>query len=361
MFDLIEEDLLTKSALPVPPQPPPSNPLSEPVVISMPEKFRKKKKKSLGLPLAIAGGTLVVLGSIGGVMYMLFAQPQQQQPIPDVIQQSHSELSNASTSPILVPNLDSNESSTASVLEETTSTLISGTENLTSESTTSSLTADASPLVTSTQNQPQEQAPDLVKNENTPGTDSDTDILTDTEERLYGTDPEKPDTDEDGFLDGTELSGGFDPTKGAGAKIANSSLVNTYTNTDFGYSFVYPSSWVASGANQQNREVLVSTATGEFFSFTVQDNPDKLSPLAWATAGPNADPAAGPFTAQASDDIETATSKDEHIVIIALHSSTRADPSILVVRYNLNTKNEINFLATFKMMAKSVSILPAQE
>lgn len=45
--------------------------------------------------------------------------------------------------------------------------------------------------------------------------DSDQDGLTDTEEKLYGTDPRKADTDGDGYSDGAEVKAGYDPLKPA--------------------------------------------------------------------------------------------------------------------------------------------------
>lgn len=43
--------------------------------------------------------------------------------------------------------------------------------------------------------------------------DSDQDGLTNEEERLYGTDPQKADTDNDGYSDGAEVRSGYDPLK----------------------------------------------------------------------------------------------------------------------------------------------------
>ncbi|GEM_PF-297177 len=45
--------------------------------------------------------------------------------------------------------------------------------------------------------------------------DSDQDGLTDTEEKLYGTDPHNADTDGDGYSDGAEVKAGYDPLKKA--------------------------------------------------------------------------------------------------------------------------------------------------
>lgn len=45
--------------------------------------------------------------------------------------------------------------------------------------------------------------------------DADSDALSNDEEKIYGTDPEVADTDGDGYSDGVEIEGGFDPLKPA--------------------------------------------------------------------------------------------------------------------------------------------------
>ena len=63
--------------------------------------------------------------------------------------------------------------------------------------------------------------------------DSDQDGLTDSEEKLYGTDPHNPDTDGDGYSDGAEVRAGYDPLKPApGDKlIAGATSAKTATDT----------------------------------------------------------------------------------------------------------------------------------
>ncbi|MBI4437937.1 calcium-binding protein [Candidatus Uhrbacteria bacterium] len=41
--------------------------------------------------------------------------------------------------------------------------------------------------------------------------DDDEDGLTNEEEARYGTDPQSPDTDDDGYLDGAEIDAGYNP------------------------------------------------------------------------------------------------------------------------------------------------------
>ena len=52
------------------------------------------------------------------------------------------------------------------------------------------------------------------------GDDTDFDGMTDEEEREFGTDPENPDTDGDGYLDGVEVLRGYNPN-GPGNLPAN--------------------------------------------------------------------------------------------------------------------------------------------
>ncbi|OHA49337.1 MAG: hypothetical protein A2991_01430 [Candidatus Terrybacteria bacterium RIFCSPLOWO2_01_FULL_58_14] len=72
------------------------------------------------------------------------------------------------------------------------------------------------------------------QNEETKGpsfdADQDRDGLSDAKERIYGTDPQRDDTDGDGYADGEEVRRGFDPTATGSAKIAeNANLMANLT------------------------------------------------------------------------------------------------------------------------------------
>jgi len=55
--------------------------------------------------------------------------------------------------------------------------------------------------------------------------DSDRDTLSDAKEAIYGTDANSFDTDDDGFSDGEEVRGGFDPTVGGEARIEDNAVL----------------------------------------------------------------------------------------------------------------------------------------
>ena len=63
--------------------------------------------------------------------------------------------------------------------------------------------------------------------------DSDQDGLTNEEEKMYGTDPQKSDTDGDGYSDGAEVRAGYDPLKPApGDKIIPDTVTSKATSAD---------------------------------------------------------------------------------------------------------------------------------
>lgn len=63
--------------------------------------------------------------------------------------------------------------------------------------------------------------------------DTDTDGLSNEEEKIYGTDPDVADTDGDGYSDGIEIEGGFDPLKSApGDRVVVEEVQEVNTDID---------------------------------------------------------------------------------------------------------------------------------
>lgn len=85
------------------------------------------------------------------------------------------------------------------------------------------------------------------------GTDTDSDGLTDVEEAIYGTDINDPDTDADGYTDGEEVAGGYNPL-GEG-KLT---VYETYTNSEYGFSLDYPSTWTKTEPNYDSTAEIVN-------------------------------------------------------------------------------------------------------
>ena len=189
--------------------------------------------------------------------------------------------------------------------------------------------------------------------------DSDKDGLTDVEEKtVYHTDPNKTDTDGDGYLDGQEVKNLYDPTKPGTARLETSGLVQKYTNPSFGYSVMYPTSWVVKAIDTSNKEVLFTSATSEFFSLAVEDNATKLMPAMWYSQikSPGAD--TSKLQSISTAQYTGVMTEDGLAAYFALWDGKNVtSPTIYAVTYqpSSSSKNEVNFRTTFQMFLKSLA------
>ncbi len=345
MFDLIEEALLTPEPEPKVASAPTAPQVAfspEPLVFSMPEKFRKKKKKKSKLPLIIAASVIALL-LIGGTVAILLILQTPQKPLTPLVQEP------VQQQPVAVPvaeptTTDSASSTPASVLPDEQRTAPQDAPATQQATSTDPIAVTPPDSTNTTPSTPTYSA----------GADTDGDSLTDNEERLYNTDPSKPDTDSDQFTDGDEILRLYDPTRPQGARLETSGLINTFTNQTFKYSLFYPSSWIAKAVNVAEKEIVISSATGEFFSVIVQDNPDHLSALDWYSKVVSPQVNTAKIQTLTSDTWVAAMSEDKMSVYITKNTDAAKNGAIVVViKYNPNTKNEINFSSTMQMMLKS--------
>ena len=79
-----------------------------------------------------------------------------------------------------------------------------------------------------------------------PSKDSDSDGLTDIEERMYGTDYRNPDSDSDTFLDGNEVFHRYDPIGLAPSTLLDTGSVKLFSDTTLPFTVFYPTSWKSS-------------------------------------------------------------------------------------------------------------------
>lgn len=183
-------------------------------------------------------------------------------------------------------------------------------------------------------------------------TDTDNDGLTDIEETLYHTEVNNPDSDADTTPDGQEILTLADPNqKTEGAQLAASGLINVYTNPTYSYSFFYPSSWLARAIPEtNNQEVLVITNTGEFFSITVENNPEGLKPVEWyLRQSPGVDQS---LLYSAIVNNQEAVWNPEHLTLYI-----SKDSRIYILSYNVGTEKEANFKTSFELMIKSFQFI----
>ncbi|PIW36826.1 MAG: hypothetical protein COW24_03225 [Candidatus Kerfeldbacteria bacterium CG15_BIG_FIL_POST_REV_8_21_14_020_45_12] len=191
------------------------------------------------------------------------------------------------------------------------------------------------------------ESPFIDKSKVTLARDKDKDKLTDEEEELYGTLFDKPDTDKDGFIDGSEVINGFSPTD-AEETLLNSGLVIQYENEDYGWHIDYPANWFAEPVGAAGDDVLFTSDSveGELIEVVVVENTKEQSAAQWfASLYSDIDPS----------DLESVTvaglkgivSPDGFTYYIA------DDLYIIGVIYNFGAKTEIHFSTTFEMMVRS--------
>ena len=185
--------------------------------------------------------------------------------------------------------------------------------------------------------------------------DTDNDELTDKEEELWRTDPQKPDTDSDGFLDGPELLNLYDPTQGDRARLVDSSVALTYKNQTYHYSFLYPSKMIASPSNNSEREVILSSSTGELFSVSVQDNPQRLVPLDWYKTQVSKNGSADGVIAVSYNGWTGVMGPDTRTVFLIPADAAKqlASPVLVIVTYNPNSQTQLHFMHTFQLLLRS--------
>lgn len=95
----------------------------------------------------------------------------------------------------------------------------------------------------------------LIAQENSNGEniflDSDQDDLSDEKEALYKTDPKNPDSDGDGYSDGSEVKSGYDPMKPApGDRLATASTTSTTATSTSSSSSTNPENLTAEISNK---------------------------------------------------------------------------------------------------------------
>ncbi|MDD5341349.1 MAG: thrombospondin type 3 repeat-containing protein [Patescibacteria group bacterium] len=184
------------------------------------------------------------------------------------------------------------------------------------------------------------------------GIDSDNDGLTNIEETLYGTEPNNPDTDKDGFSDGSELINLYDPTKGAGALLANSTLIKIYTNSKFTHSIFYPAKWSAE-ANSDGTQTVFQSSDEENIKVSVQNNPAKVTLYEFVLSkNPTADLTQyTKTTTKGGYDDLVSPDKLTHFVT----RESQID-KVYVITYTLGAEEVAYYLSTLQMMVNSFKL-----
>lgn len=187
--------------------------------------------------------------------------------------------------------------------------------------------------------------------------DKDKDGLTDEEEVLYGTTSTLPDTDTDGYVDGTEVEHGYSPLA-AQDTLLESGLVLKYKQKQFGWAMEYPADWLADAANETNMEVFFTSDTveGEFIQVVFTENPKKQTAAEWYAAL---------YTDLDEDVLQVVTVDGLDGIVssdgFSYYLTTPDRAYVVALVYNFGTKTEVHFRSTFVMMVDSFTYTAPKE
>lgn len=188
---------------------------------------------------------------------------------------------------------------------------------------------------------------------NRPGVDTDSDGLSDLEERLlYSSDPGLPDTDADGFLDGNEVFHGYNPVLPSPSTLVDVGLLKTYkvdaAPDEVLYSIPYPTGWTVTASTEDPRDAVFALTTGETLTVSVEDKTDATQTVEAWYAEQNQPATVRPSTTKGG--VRVLQTED------GLTAYADRGVSVLIFRFDTGIKGTVDYLQTFKMMLNGLAL-----
>ncbi len=183
-------------------------------------------------------------------------------------------------------------------------------------------------------------------NEVVPGKDSDSDGLTDVEETIiYKTNPDLPDTDLDGFLDGNEVFHLYNPSAKSPGTLLEAGFVST-TTIPPNIQLMYPSLWKTQVG--ENLSLSILTTTGETFVVNVISQTQEAleqTILNWIGEQGGQENVVKTTTKTGKEFYMT---QDKRSAIVLIGTN------VLSFKYDVSTKTTIDYVLTFQMIINSL-------
>lgn len=293
---------------------------------AMPERFRSShikvgQAKKTGAIIIVVG--IVFLIIISGLFSYFFSYNQPKKSIQSFI---------ATSTPVIEPIKEPEKIATTTVILPSIDLIATSTASSTIATSTTISTKDII-----------NQLVDLSA-----GVDSDSDGLTDKEEKVFGSNSTVSDTDNDGYNDFKEVLNGYNPS-GVGILSTNSNL-QIYNNKTYKYNLLYPSTWeqTTSGGDDS---VVFKVEDGSFIQVITQNNKEKQSIEDWYKQQFNID-AINQSDLIVNEDWSGLTSQDG-LTVYLVDSNKKY---IFIITYNPASSNTLNYLNLFKAMVKSFKI-----
>jgi len=214
-----------------------------------------------------------------------------------------------------------------------------------SESSTTIVEKDPTPIIEDVKPDKKEEIIEVPQ----VSIDTDSDGLTDVEEKLYGTDIHNSDTDGDTYLDGNEVFHVFDPLS-----IAPSSLMDTdfllRVEGEFegdSYSLYHPKSWKAKFSEVDENSQIFEISKDKKIIFTTHKKESEEDFLMWYNVK----------TEKVSEEnFSKGETKNGYTIFWSengLSAFVIFENVIYEFEYDNNDSSSIDYLQTFKMMINS--------
>lgn len=189
------------------------------------------------------------------------------------------------------------------------------------------------------------------------GVDTDSDGLTDAEEKLYGTSARNPDTDGDTFLDGNEVFHRYSPLEASSATLLQTGVVIQYDDQFGDFHFDYPNGWTAKDTVDEENKITtvvnLETSSSALIRISLSTKEQQETFEQWYTqnvvSSIDVNDIRSTFTKQG---YEKYASTDERTVYLVF------DMTVFIFTYDLSDETAIEYLQTFAMLINSFIFKP---
>lgn len=183
------------------------------------------------------------------------------------------------------------------------------------------------------------------------GNDTDGDALTDAEESVYNTNPINPDTDGDGYLDGSEVLNLFSPLAKSAPLAASPTIKKDGWN---GWSFLLPKTWsVLPDGQNSGKASMTMPGYATSIMLELKTNSNRSSLAGWVALH-GGDPASlrALKTKGGLDALQTSDGLTTYVAV---------GDGVLLVAYTMNRDASYEFRTSYAMFLNSLQYASAKK